>query len=142
VRTAVRHRDERGDLPVTDRDRLLSSEEPVGCSTKGVFNMRFFTITMLGLVCLGMTGLAMANPAMLPEHPGYPSGGEFAYDTGRKNLTYSQSIEEAAKSGDTRMGLSLIDPKNTRIPEAQGVDPLLKGAVEQPAKNGMRIPKK
>jgi hypothetical protein len=140
--TIVCLRDERGDLSVTDRDRLLSTEEAVGCSTKGVFNMRFFTITMLGLVCLGMTGLAMANPAMLPEHPGYPSGGEFAYDTGRKNLTYSQSIEEAAKSGDTTMGLSLIDPKNTRIPEAQGVDPLSKGAVEQPAKNGMRIPKK
>lgn len=104
--------------------------------------MKFLTITMLGLVCLGMTGLAMANPAMLPEHPGYPSGGEFAYDTGRKNLTYSQSIEEAAKSGDTTMGLPLIDSKNTRIPEAKGIDPLSKGAVEQPAKDGMRIPKK
>jgi hypothetical protein len=104
--------------------------------------MRFFTMTMLGLACLGMTGLAMANPAMLPKHPGYPSGGEFAYDTGRKNLTYSQSIEEAARSGDTTMGLSLIDPKNVRTPEAQSVDPLSKGAVEQPATDGMRIPQK
>ena len=99
--------------------------------------MRFFTITMLGLVCLGMTGLAMANPAMLPEHPGYPSGGEFAYDTGRKNLTYSESIEEAAKSGDTTMGLSL---NIIRMPEAQGLDPLQKGEAEQPATDGMRRP--
>lgn len=104
--------------------------------------MRFFTITMLGLVCLGMTGLAMANPAMLPKHPGYPSGGEFAYDTGRKNLTYSQSIEEAAKSGDTTMGLSLSDSNIIKIPEAQSLDPLRKGEAEQPAKNDMRIPKK
>lgn len=104
--------------------------------------MRRFTMTMLGLVCLGMTGLAMANPAMLPEHPGYPASGEFANDTGRNNLTYSQSIEEAAKSGDTTMGLSLSDPKNTRIPEAQGVDPLSKGAVEQPTTDGMRRPQK
>jgi hypothetical protein len=40
------------------------------------------------------------------------------------------------------MGLSLIDPKNTRMPEPQGVDPLSKGAVEQPAKQGKHIPMK
>lgn len=112
------------------------------CSTKGVFTMKRFTLTMLGLVFLGMTGLAMGNPAMLPTHPGYPARGEFANDTGRSNLTYSQSIEEAAKSGDRTMGLSLIDPTNPRIPEAQGVDPLSKGAVEQPTTDGMRRPQK
>ncbi|MCS6306188.1 MAG: hypothetical protein H8K07_21375 [Nitrospira sp.] len=51
---------------------------------EGVFIMRLFTITMTGLVLIGMTGLAMTNPAMLPRHPGYPSSGEFANDTGRK----------------------------------------------------------
>jgi hypothetical protein len=101
---------------------------------KEVFIMRLFTITMTGLVFIGMTGLAMANPAMLPKHPGYPSSGEFANDTGRKNLTYRQSIEEAAKSGDTTMGTALIDPKNTRIPEPKVVDPLSKEVVEQPVK--------
>ena len=101
---------------------------------KEVFIMRLFTITMTGLVFIGMTGLAMANPAMLPKHPGYPSSGEFANDTGRKNLTYRQSIEEAAKSGDITMGTALIDPKNTRIPEPKVVDPLSKGVVEQPVK--------
>ena len=108
---------------------------------EGVFMMRLFTITMTGLVLIGMTGLAMANPAMLPKHPGYPSSGEFANDTGRKNLTYSQAIEEAARSGDTTMGMTLIDPKNTRIPEPQVVDSL-KGAVEQPVEEGMRISEK
>ena len=103
--------------------------------------MRLFTITMLGLVFLGMTVAAMANPAMLPTHPGYPSNGEFANDTGRRNLTYSQSIEEAARSGDTTMGTMPIDPKNTGILEPQVVDPL-KGVVEQPAKEGKRVPKK
>jgi hypothetical protein len=39
------------------------------------------------------------------------------------------------------MGTMMIDPKNTGILEPQGVDPL-KGAVEQPAKEGKRIPKK
>ena len=103
--------------------------------------MRLFTIIMAGLVCIGMPMLAMANPAMLPKHPGYPSRGEFANDTGRNNLTYSQSIGEAAKSGDTTMGTMLIDPKNTGILEPQVVDPL-KGVVEQPAKEGKRVPKK
>jgi hypothetical protein len=111
------------------------------CSTKGVFNMRLFTITILGLVFIGMTGLAMANPAMLPKHPGYPSSGEFANDTGRTNLTYSQSIEEAARSGDTTMGTLLIDSKNTGMLEPQVADSL-KGVVGQPAKEGKRIPKK
>ena len=103
--------------------------------------MRLFTITMLGLVFIGMTGLAMANPAMLPKHPGYPSSGEFANDTGRTNFTYSQSIEEAARSGDTTMGTLLIDPKHSGRLQLQVVDPL-KEVVEQPAKEGIRMPKK
>jgi hypothetical protein len=102
--------------------------------------MRLFMIVMTGFVFMGMTMLALANPSMLPKHPGYPSSREFANDTGRKNLTYSQSIEEAARSGDTTMGTMMIDPKNTGILEPQGVDPL-KGAVEQPAKEGKRIPR-
>lgn len=103
--------------------------------------MKLFTSTMMALVCIGMTVLAMANPAMLPKHPGYPSSGEFANDTGQSNLTYRQSIQEAARSGDTTMGTMPIDPKNTEILEPQVVDSL-KGAVEQPVKDGMRIPKK
>ena len=103
--------------------------------------MRLFTIVIAGLVCIGMTMLAMANPAMLPKHPGYPSSGEFANDTGQSNLTYRQSIQEAAKSGDTTMGTMLIDPKNTGMLEPQVVDPI-KGALEPSVKEGMRIPKK
>ncbi|NOU10035.1 MAG: hypothetical protein HOO98_08480 [Nitrospira sp.] len=103
--------------------------------------MKLLTIIVAGLACLGMTMLAMANPAMLPKHPGYPSHGEFANDTGRNNLTYSQSIGEAAKSGDTTMGMMLIDPKNTGMLEPQVVDPI-KGALEPSMKEGIRIPKK
>lgn len=113
----------------------------MGCSTKGVFIMRLFTIAMTGLVFIGMTVLALANPAMLPKHPGYPSSGEFANDTGRKNLTYSQSMEEAARSGDITMGTVPIDPKPTGILGPQAVDPF-KPAVGPPQKEGMRIPKK
>jgi hypothetical protein len=74
--------------------------------------MRLFTMTIAGFLFVGMTGLALANPSMLPTHPGYPSGGEFANDTGQQNLTYSQSIMEAAKSGDTNMTATFMDQNN------------------------------
>ena len=74
--------------------------------------MRLFTVTIAGIVFLGMTGLVLANPSMLPTHPGYPSGGEFANDTGQQNLTYSESILEAAKSGDTNMTQTVMDQNN------------------------------
>ena len=95
--------------------------------------MTRFMITMTGLLFLAMAGLAMANPAMLPTHPGYPAGGEVANDTGRKNFTYSQSMEEAAKSGDTIMGARLIDAKNFDILKFQFIDPF-KRPVELPLK--------
>jgi len=51
--------------------------------------MRLFTIGITGLVFIGMAVLALANPAMLPKHPGYPAGGDYANDTGRQNLPHS-----------------------------------------------------
>ena len=74
--------------------------------------MRLFTMTIAGLVFVGMTGLALANPSMLPRHPGYPSGGEFANDKGQQNLTHGQSLLEAAKSGDTNMTPTFMDQKS------------------------------
>jgi hypothetical protein len=35
-----------------------------------VSTMRLFMIAIVGSVFAGMTVLAMANPAMLPQHPG------------------------------------------------------------------------
>jgi hypothetical protein len=87
--------------------------------------MRLFTMIIGGLLFVGMTGLALANPSMLPNHPGYPSGGEFANDTGQQNLTNSQSLIEAAKSGDTSMTPTFMDQNpvnqnNVRISERGG----------------------
>jgi len=109
--------------------------------------MRFFTVTMTGCVCIGMTALALANPAMLPKHPGYPSSGEYANDTGQPNLTYKQSILEAAKSGDTQLAPALIDPNNGRWLEYQDIGrwPILDGMTnksELPAKEPSRMPMK
>ena len=86
-------------------------------------------MTIAGLLFVGMTGLALANPSMLPKHPGYPSGGEFANDTGQQNLTNSQSLIEAAKSGDTSktptfMDQNTVNQDNARISERGGAGQL------------------
>jgi hypothetical protein len=61
--------------------------------------MKFYTIVITGLVLVGAASLASANPAMLPKHPGYPSGGEYANDTGQKNLTVEQSQQRRCVRG-------------------------------------------
>ena len=61
-------------------------------SMKGVQAMTLYTMVMTGLVLVGAASLASANPSMLPKHPGYPSGGEYANDTGQRNLTLEQSL--------------------------------------------------
>jgi hypothetical protein len=109
--------------------------------------MRLYTIAIAGLLVIGMTVLAMANPAMLPKHPGYPASGEFANDKGQPNLTYHQSIREAAKSGDTNMAPALIDPNNARLLEHQGAGrlPMVEGTInkiELPARETSRMPTK
>jgi len=86
--------------------------------------MKFSTIVMTGLVLVGAASLASANPAMLPEHPGYPSGGEYANDTGQKNLTVEQSLSRAAASEDAHTGQKLVDPTNARLLKPQGAGQL------------------
>jgi len=69
------------------------------------------TVGIIGLVCVGMTGLALANPALLPKHLRYPSGGEFAYDRGQQNVTSAQSLLNAAESENANIVQKLEDPK-------------------------------
>ncbi|HEU4683513.1 MAG TPA: hypothetical protein VFS39_03315 [Nitrospira sp.] len=93
--------------------------------------MKLFTMAIVGFVFIGMTVLALANPSMLPKHPGYPSGGEFANDTGQKNLTYNQSIAAAAMSGDTNMSPTLMD--QTTVEQNNATVSERGGAAQSPA---------
>lgn len=113
---------------------------------KGVLTMRLFTMAMTGLAFVGMTAFALANPSMLPKHPGYPAGGEFANDKGKQNLTYSQSIVNSSKSGDTTMAPMLMDANNARLLEHKGAGqlPVVEGPnikIEPPVKEGTRMSK-
>jgi len=104
-------------------------------------------MAIIGFVFVGMTALALANPSMLPKHPGYPSGGEFANDTGQKSLSYNDSIVAAATSGDTTMAPTLLDSNNARLLEHRGAGqlPAVQGPtikIEPPVKEGTRMPMK
>lgn len=108
--------------------------------------MKFSTIVMTGLVLVGNAALAAANPSMLPEHPGYPSRGEHANDTGQKNLTVEQSLSRAAVSEDAHTGQKLVDPNNARLlkPQGAGQLPTVEGPnikIKPPVTKPTRMPK-
>ena len=108
--------------------------------------MKSCTIVMTGLVLVGTAALAAANPAMLPKHPGYPSGGEYANDPGQKNLTVEQSLRAGAASEDAHTGQKLVDPNNARLlkPQGAGQLPTVEGPnikIEPPVTEGTRMPK-
>ena len=108
--------------------------------------MKFYTIMMTGLVLVGSASLAFADPALPPKHPGYPSGGEYAYDTGQKNLTVEQSLSRAAVSEDAHTGQKLVDPYNARLLESQGAGqlPTVQGPnikIEPPVTEATRMHK-
>lgn len=109
--------------------------------------MKLMMIGLTGLICVGMAAVALANPALLPKYPGYPSRGDFANDKGQQNFTTSRSLEEAAKSGDTTMRTTPMDPNNARLLEHKGAGqlPLVQGpniAIDPPVKEGTRMPAK
>jgi hypothetical protein len=91
---------------------------------------------MTGCLLLGMTGLALANSALLPSHPGYPSRGEFAYDTGQQNLTRTQSLQDAAESGNANIVQQLEDPATPELLRQEGAGLLPSGQ----APSGKRAP--
>ena len=84
--------------------------------------MKFSTMMFTGLLLVGGASLTLANPATIPDHPGYPSKGEFANDTGQRNLTVEQSLAEAAASEDAHTGQFLVDPNKARVLESRDAD--------------------
>ena len=108
--------------------------------------MKVSTIVMTGLVLAGSAALAAANPAMLSQQPGYPSGGEYANDPGQKNLTVEQSLSRAAASEDAHTGQKLVDPNDARLLKSQGAGqlPTVQGPqikIEPPVTESTRMPK-
>ncbi|WHZ13642.1 MAG: hypothetical protein OJF52_000476 [Nitrospira sp.] len=102
---------------------------------------------LMALMLFGSAASAAANPAMLPKHPGYPSSGDFANDTGQNNLTHEQSLLGAADAGSAQFQQQLVDPNNARLVKPQGAGrlPIVDGPnilIEPPVKEGTRMPSK
>ena len=104
------------------------------------------------IVVLLSVSLALANPTLLPKHPGYPmgkavdpiSGQALANDPGQTNATGESSLAEAAAFDDVHVRQSLSrnqseqrlleKPGAGALPKVQG--PNIK--IEPPVKEGTK----
>lgn len=109
--------------------------------------MKLFRVAASGIPAVGLFAtLALANPALLPNHPGYPAEGEFANDPGQKNQTAETALRESATSEDRHSVQNLKDASNERLIESQGAGrlPKVQGPeikIEPPIQEGSRMPK-
>ncbi len=87
--------------------------------------------------------VALANPALLPKHPGYPASGN-ANDQGQTNAGGDKALQAAIESTDNHVKQSLQDPNRARIRESQGAGrlPVVDGPqvkVEPPVTSATKI---
>ena len=59
--------------------------------------MKTFIGTLAGVGVVLSVTLALANPALLPKHPGYPASG-YANDAGQTNMGGEKASLEGAKA--------------------------------------------
>jgi hypothetical protein len=106
-----------------------------------------FTVVLL------LISLVLANPTLLPKHPGYPigkavdpvSGQSLANDPGQTNATGENSLAQAAAFDDVHVRQSLSSNQNDQrllekpgaglLPKVQG--PNIK--IEPPVKEGTKV---
>ena len=89
--------------------------------------------TVVALAIVGFSvSVALANPALLPKHEGYPAkeakspvnGQSLANDAGQTNLGGDKAIVKSITSTDNHVQQSLVDPNNHRIKEKHGAGQL------------------
>ena len=95
----------------------------------------------------------LANPSMLPKHPGYPmgqavdpvKGQPLANDPGQKNVTGERALAEAAAFDDAHLKQDLsINQHDQRLLEKPGAGllPKVQGpniTIEPPVKEGTKV---
>ncbi len=95
--------------------------------------MKTLISAVVAVVIIGVAAsVAMANPAMLPKHEGYPAkaatspvtGQPLANDAGQTNGTGDQAILKSISSTDNHVEQKLVDPNNNRIKEKRGANQL------------------
>jgi len=116
--------------------------------------MKTSLVLCLISACVSLSSaVALANPSMLPNHPGYPmgkavdpvKGQSLANDPGQTNATGEGSLAEAAAFDDSHVRQNLSINQNDRrllekpgaglLPKVQG--PNIK--IEPPVKEGTKV---
>src|SRR5262245_33409018 len=109
-------------------------------------------LTLVTLMILTVS-LALANPTLLPKHPGYPmgkavdpvKGQSLANDPGQNNAIGEKSLTEAAAFDDSHVKQSLsINENDQRLLEKPGAGllPKVQGPnikIEPPVKEGTKV---
>jgi hypothetical protein len=113
--------------------------------------------TLMGIVAavfaVGISAsLAMANPALLPKHEGYPmindgspvTGQPTANDPGQKNTGGVGALEKSADATDNHTVQSLKNPNNERLTASEGAGrlPKVQGpqiVIDPPVKSATKI---
>ncbi len=91
------------------------------------------TIAGFGVVFFSLS-LALANPALLPKHPGYPGGNAvspvtgqpLANDSGQTNAGGEKALVQSSDATDNYTVQNLKDENNQRLVEKQGAGQLPK----------------
>jgi len=91
------------------------------------------TVAALAIVGLSVA-VALANPALLPKHEGYPAkpatspvtGQPLANDPGQTNLGGENALVTSVDATDNHVEQKLVDSNNARIAEKQGAGRLPK----------------
>ena len=94
----------------------------------------FFSATIVFLMVVACFSLALANPAMIPKHPGHPmselkdpvTGMPLANDPGQTNWTGKNALDKAAVSHDDSASQSLEGYESLE-PQGAGILPKTKG---------------
>ena len=115
--------------------------------------MKAILVLFTGFIVLFTISLALANPTLLPKHPGYPmgkavdpvSGQSLANDPGQINATGENSLAQASAFDDVHVRQSLsINQDDQRLlekPDA-GLLPKVQGPnikIEPPVKEGTKV---
>ncbi len=115
--------------------------------------MKAILVLFIGCIVLLTISLALANPTLLPQHPGYPmgkavdpvNGQSLANDPGQPNATGENSLTQASKFDDGHVKQNLsINQNDQRLLEKPGAGllPRVQGPnikIEPPVKEATKM---
>jgi hypothetical protein len=115
--------------------------------------MKAILVLSAGFIVLLTISLALANPTLLPKHPGYPmgkavdpvSGQSLANDPGQPNATGENSLTQASMFDDVHVKQNLsINQNDQRLLEKPGAGllPKVQGPnikIEPPVKEATKM---